>query len=155
MRTAALFASAALIVTACSRGEEAAKTDSPASAPTPAAPAAISLASLAGKWNQTTKAEGSDSVLVKSEVNAGADANSWTITLPNRQPLPIKVTVDCYSIMTAMDPYESVLRKGVQVTTHGVLRLVDGKLVGTTIARYSPAGADSVVRLRTELTRAQ
>jgi hypothetical protein len=156
MRTAALFASAALMVAACSRGEEAAKTDSPAAAPAAApAPAALSLASLAGKWNQTVKAEGSDSVLVRSEVNAGADANSWTITLPNRPAMPMKITVDGDSIMASTGPYESVLRKGVQVTTQGVLRLVDGKLVGTTIARYSPAGADSVVKLRTEMTRAQ
>jgi hypothetical protein len=155
MRTAALFAFAALMVAACSRGEDAAKTDSPAAAPPPAAPAALSLASLAGKWNQIVKAEGSDSVLVRSEVNAGADASSWTITLPNRPPMPIKITVDGDSMMTSTGPYESVLRKGVQVTTQGVMRLVDGKLVGITIARYSPAGADSVVRLRTEMTRAQ
>ena len=69
--------------------------------------------------------------------------------------MPVKVTADADSLMVSSGPYESVLRKGVQVTTQGVLRLVDGKLVGMTIARYSPAGADSVVRLRTELTRAQ
>ena len=155
MRTAALFVSAALMVAACSSGEEAAKTDSPAAAPPPAAPAAISLSSLAGKWTQTAKAENSDSVIVTSEINAGTDASSWTITLPNRPPMPVRVTVDGDSIITATGPYESVLRKGVQVTTQGVLRLVDGKLVGTTIARYTPAGADSVMRLRIETTRVQ
>jgi len=31
----------------------------------------------------------------------------------------------------------------------------DGKMVGTTIARYPGAGADSVARLRIEGTRAQ
>ena len=68
--------------------------------------------------------------------------------------MPVRVTVDGDSIMTASGPYESVLRKGVQVTTQSVLRRQDGKLVGMTIARYQGAAADSVVRLRTELTRA-
>lgn len=156
MRTAALFASAALMVAACSRGEEAAKADSPAAAPAaaPAAPA-LSIADLAGKWNQETRAETGDSVLVRSEVNATADPAGWTITLPGRPPMPMKVTVSGDSIMTSTGPYESVLRKGVQVTTESVSRMQDGKLVGITTAHYKTAGADSVVKLRTSMTRAQ
>ena len=50
-------------------------------------------------------------------------------------------------------PYESVLRKGVKVTTHSVFRLQDGKLVGTTVAHYAIKGADSVRNLRSEGTR--
>jgi len=46
-----------------------------------------------------------------------------------------------------------VLRKGVKVTTHSVFRLQDGKLVGTTVARYTTKGADSVRNLRSEGTR--
>ena len=52
-------------------------------------------------------------------------------------------------------PYESVLRKGVQVKTTTVFRLQDGKLVGTTVAHYTTKGADSVRNLRAEGTRAQ
>jgi hypothetical protein len=37
--------------------------------------------------------------------------------------------------------------------TEGSLRMQNGKLVGTTIAHYSKAGADSVLRLCTEGTR--
>lgn len=157
MRTAALFAFAAFLAAACSRGEEAAKTDSPAAAPAAAAPApaALSIADLAGKWNQETRAETGDSVLVKSEVNATADPAGWTITLPGRPPMPMKVTISGDSIMTSTGPYESVLRKGVQVTTESVSRMQDGKLVGITTAHYKTAGADSVVKLRTSMTRAQ
>ena len=68
--------------------------------------------------------------------------------------MPVRVTVDGDSIMTATGPYESVLRKGVQVTTEGVLRKQDGKLVGVTRAHYRTAGADSVVRVRIAMTRA-
>jgi hypothetical protein len=153
MRTAALVAFAALMVAACSRGEDAAKTDSPVAAPPAAAPAALSLADLVGKWSQETRGENSDSVLVKSEVNATADPAVWTITLPGRPPMPMKVTVSGDSLMTSTGPYESVLRKGVQVTTESVSRLKDGKIVGITTAHYKTTGADSVVKLRTEMTR--
>jgi hypothetical protein len=153
MRTAALVAFAALMVAACSRGEDAAKTDSPVAAPPAAAPAALSLADLVGKWSQETRGENSDSVLVKSEVNATADPAGWTITLPGRPPMPMKVTVSGDSLMTSTGPYESVLRKGVQVTTESVSRLKDGKIVGITTAHYKTTGADSVVKLRTEMTR--
>lgn len=44
--------------------------------------------------------------------------------------MPVLVTVDGDSVMTMSGPFESVLRKGVQVTTSNVSRLVDGKLVG-------------------------
>lgn len=149
-RMAALVA---LALAACAGGEK--KEVDSAAAPATVGPAALDLASLAGKWTQVARAENSDSVLVTSELNGGADASSWTITLPGRAAQPVRVTVSGDSMMTETGPYESVLRKGVMVTTSSVSRLVDGKLVGTTIARYAGAtGADSVVRLRTEATRA-
>ena len=152
------FVSCAVLVVACARTEEK-PTDSaaaqPAAAPAPAPAPAISLASLAGKWTQVARAENSDSVLVTAEVTATADPAGWTLKLPGRPVVPLRVTVDGDSIITGSGPYESVLRKGVQVTTDGVVRLKDGKLVGTTVAHYKSAGADSVVRLRIEMTRAQ
>ena len=154
MRATALLASA-ILLSACAGAEEA-PADSAAALPAPApAAAGISLAELAGKWTQQVRREDSDSVLVTAEVVATADPSSWTITLPGRPPMPVRVTASGDSLITATGPYESVLRKGVQVTTDGVLRLQDGKLVGITIAHYKGAQADSVVRLRTEMTRAQ
>jgi hypothetical protein len=50
-------------------------------------------------------------------------------------------------------PFESVLRKGVQVSTTSVLRKQGDKLVGITVAHYKTKGADSVTRLPTTLTR--
>jgi hypothetical protein len=153
MRFIPLLACAAVLV-ACA-GSEKAPPDSATAAPAAAAaPATLSLADLTGKWTQQVRAENSDSVLVTSEVNATSDPSGWTITLPGRPPTPLRVTVDGDSIMAASGPYESVLRKGVQVTTSGVLRMQDGKLVGMTTAHYAGAtGADSVVRLRTVMTR--
>ena len=153
MRSTTLLACAVLLV-ACGRAENAPSADSPAATPTLAAPAALSLADLAGKWTQKTYAENTDSLLVTGEVVATADPSGWTLTLPGRPPTPLRVTVDGDSIITASGPYESVLQKGVQVTTSGVVRMQDGKLVGTTIARYQGVTtADSVRRLRVEMTR--
>ena len=151
------FVSCAVLVIACARTEEkpADSAAAPAAAPAPAPVPAISLASLVGKWTQVARAENSDSVLVTAEVNATADPAGWTLKLPGRPVVPLRVTVDGDSIITGSGPYESVLRKGVQVTTDGVVRMKDGKLVGTTVAHYKSAGADSVVRLRIEMTRAQ
>lgn len=48
-----------------------------------------------------------------------------------------------------------VRRAGVMVTTHSVYRLDGDRLVGTTVARYADAGADSVLVLDAEGTRVQ
>jgi hypothetical protein len=119
------------------------------------APAPISLAEVAGKWTVRTMAENSDSVLVTSEMTATADTSGWMTMIPGRPAMATRVIeVAGDSITTEFGPFESVLRPGVQVTTRSVMRLRDGKLVGTLIARYPTAGADSVVRLRLEATRA-
>jgi hypothetical protein len=57
------------------------------------------------------------------------------------------------SVVMDLGPFESVLRKGVQVTTHSVSRMQGGILVGTTTAHYATTTGDSVVVLRTRSTR--
>ena len=153
MRGVALL-SCVVLIAACGGSEEAPAVDSPAVASTSAPAAAISLTDLAGKWTQVVRGETGDSVLATSEVVATADPAGWTMTFPGGPPIPLRVTASGDSIITDVGPYESVLRKGVQVTANGVLRHQDGKLVGLTTARYQGAGTDSVLRMRTELTRA-
>lgn len=131
-----------------------AKPDAPPAEPAaPPAPAPINLADVAGTWTVRSMAEGSDSALVTYTMSATGTTEGWTITLPGRPAMPLVVGVGGDSATTTAGPFESVLRKGVQVTTNGVLRLVDGKLVGTTVAHYMGAGADSVLRMRVEGTR--
>lgn len=132
----------ALSFTACAKGGE-------------RAAAMLNLADVAGKWTLQTMAEGSDSVLVTSEVNATATTEGWTLVLPGRDPIPLHVITGGDSIVTHGGPFESVLRPGVQVTIESVMRLVNGQLEGLNVAHYQGAGADSVVRLRLRGTRAQ
>lgn len=145
----------------CAKGEQQPAQDSTAAqaaAATPApppAPPALALADVAGTWNMQTMAAGSDSVLVSFQMTATGDTTGWVFHFAKRPPVPIRVlAVAGDSVVTEAGPYQSVLRSGAKVTTHSVMRLQDGKLVGTTVAHYALAGADSVRDLRTLGTRA-
>lgn len=144
------------LITACSKPAEKppeAVSAVESAAATAVAPAAFSLADAAGKWTYVAKSATGDTVLVTAELNATADPAGWTITLPGRPAQPLALTISGDSVMTAVGPYESVLRKGVQVKTDGVLRMSGGKMVGTSTAHYSVKGADSVRSLIVEATR--
>jgi invasion protein IalB len=150
MRRFTILSCCAAAVVGCAKTE----TKAPAAA-APPPPPALSLADVAGKWTVRGMNEAKDSTLVTYQLTATADTSGWTITFPNRkQPVAARVAaVAGDSLVMEAGPYESVLRKGVQVTTHGVLRLQDGKLVGLTIAHYKTAKADSVRRIPMEGTR--
>jgi hypothetical protein len=154
MRRVAFVTCIGLAVLGCSPSDEAPATADTSAGAVIAAPAPISLADVAGRWTVRAVPETGDTTAVISQLNAGADTTGWTTTLPNRPPIATRVVlVSGDSIVTENGPYESVLRKGVQVRTRNVMRLRDGKLVGTTVARYTTTGPDSVLRLRTEATR--
>ena len=147
----------AVVLVGCAKPEQQPPKEdtTAAAAPTPPPPAGISLADVAGKWAMITTTEKGDSTLVKYELVATSDTSGWRFNFPKRKPVPVHVAVGGDSIVLDAGPYESVLRKGVQVTTHGVARLQGGKLVGTTVARYATHGPDSLRNLRFEGTRAQ
>lgn len=137
---------AAVVLVGCAKKVET-PTEPPA-APPAAAP--INMSAVAGMWTMKTMSATSDSVLVNYTVTATADTAGWIISFPNRKPMPMKVTISGDSIMTEVAPYESLLRKGVTVSTSTTFHIVGDKLVGTTKARYSVTGADSLVMLRAE-----
>jgi hypothetical protein len=152
----------AILAAACAKGADrtqdsaagAVASTPPAAVPAPA-PAHLSLADVAGKWNVVgTPTEGKDSSTTTFILNATADTVGWTQTFPGRKPMTYSVRVEGDSIISHTGPYESVRRKGVKVTTDNVIRLQNGKLVGTTVAHYSVKTADSVLHLRVEGTKA-
>jgi hypothetical protein len=150
MRRLALVSGAALLV-ACGGSETPAADSAATAAPPP--PAALSLADVAGTWTVVGKNEAGDSTLVTYELTATADTSGWSLVFPNRPPVPLRVVaVAGDSIVVEAGPYESVLRKGVQVNTRSVSRIVDGKMVGRSVAHYSK-GPDSVRVVVTEGTR--
>ncbi len=153
MRRLVLLCSAAVLV-ACAKKEStpAADTTAAAAPAPPPAPPALNAADLAGKWHIKVMPENSDSVLVEYDMTATADPAGWVVNLPNRKPMTPHVMISGDSVVIDMGPYESVLRKGVQVTTHGVSRMQGGELVGMTMAHYSK-GPDTVKMLRSKGTK--
>lgn len=120
-----------------------------------AAPAEVSLADMAGTWNVRSKLDGSDKEITYDLV-ATSERSGWTLEFPGRDPIPLRVVeVSGDSMVWEAGPFESVIRKGVQVKVSRVVaRLQDGKLVGRTTAIYDAAGADSTATLTLEGTRA-
>ncbi len=116
-------------------------------------PPSFSLADVAGTWNVKAMRDTGDVVLVEYQMTGTANPATWTMTLPNRGPIGIKVSVDGDSLMTDTGPFESVLRKGVVVATTGVVRLREGQLVGKFVAKYATRMVDSVLTGRTVATR--
>ena len=156
-----------VLLAACAKKENAAADSSSMSAsttasttttpPAPAAPAAtpINLADIAGKWNmRSAPMSGTDTTPNTYVLTTTNNTSGWTITFPGRKAQPIQVVVQGDSIVTSSPaPYASVRRKGVQVTTNGVLRFQNGDLVGTTVAHYRVKTADSVMTFTVTGTR--
>ena len=117
------------------------------------APTPIALADLAGTWKfRSVPQSGTDTTATEFTLTSSGD--KFTQTYTTGLKVPIHLTASGDSVITDAGPYASVRRKGVQVTTHGVLRKEGDKLVGTTTAHYKTKGADSVLVLHTEGTRA-
>jgi hypothetical protein len=141
-----------VVLVACAKPDAAPPATDTTAAAMPAAPT-VSLADFAGTWQVRGTNEAGDSIVAYT-LTASADAAGWSITFPGRDPIPASVaTVAGDSVITDAGPFESAVRPGVQVTTHTIWRLVDGRVVGMTTARYATTGPDSVAMIRGEGTR--
>jgi hypothetical protein len=145
MRTGLVFVGVLLVGCGGRTGDDAAAAAD--SAP------ALTLADVAGRWAVQAWRDTGSVVLATYELVGTADPASWQILFPNRQPVPLRVTVAGDSMVAEAGPYESVLRSGVAVVTRTVNRLEGGRLVGTFMARYATNIVDSVLRGRTEGSR--
>lgn len=114
----------------------------------------IALADVAGTWKmRSVPTAGADTSPTLYTMTATGEAGGWKIVFANGLTVMPRVTAAGDSIVYDMGPYKSVRRKGVQVTTHGVLRKQGDMLAGTVIAHYIGGGPDSVMTLRSEGTR--
>jgi hypothetical protein len=149
MRAALLCA--AVLVSACGTADDAdTAADDTATTMTPA----LATSDLAGTWNFESMPMDADTVVVSGQLVASGEPLALTMHLPGREPQPTTVWVEGDSILTTSDAYESALRPGVMVTTTGIYRMVEGRMVGTVTARYEGVTtADSVTTLRVTMTR--
>jgi hypothetical protein len=142
------LAVAAFLVTSCTPADDTADelpADTAAAAVAPAAGAD-------GTWDmRAVPVSGRDTTptLFQLQVAGG----TWTLMLPNREPIVAQVVADADSFIVDAGPYQSVRRQGVTVSTHSVYRVNGDQMTGSTIARYQNAGADSVLQLNTMGTR--
>ena len=156
----AIACSTSLLLAGCAKTDTAA-TDTAAAnaavtpAPAPPAPAALTLADVAGTWKMSNVPEsGTDTTSTNIVLNATSDPTGWTMTLPSGAKVPLHPTVAGDSVVMTSDVYSSARRKGVKTMIVSTLRLQDGKLAGTTVAHYQQTAPDSVLRLRSEATKA-
>lgn len=161
--TRSALACCSFVIAACAKKENAAVDTSSVVASTTAsatttapAPANINLADVAGKWNmRAVPTSGTDTTPSSYVLTATNNTSGWTLTFPGRKPMPVQVVTAGDSIVISAAPYSSVRRKGLQVSTNGVLRLQNGDLVGPTTAHYRVKTADSVLVLNVTGTRAK
>jgi hypothetical protein len=112
----------------------------------------IKLSDVAGTWEAKSTVGPNDSVVVTSVMNATANRKGWTLTYPNRDPIPVRVVaMGGDSVVTEVGPYPSMLRPGQTVTLlHQVGHYKGDKMTGTFEAHY---GSGPVVNGKTEATR--
>jgi len=154
MRKAILLA---VVVAACSRAETpATDTAAAAATPTPSAPAPLTPADIAGTWNGTTMAEGSDSVTNRWTVVRVTDSTSKLIFQGVRDSIPVSVRFDADSMIATSQAYtDPTMPRGSQpVTFRSVGRLKDGKLVGNVTVMLASKPDSVVGRSRWEATKA-
>ena len=153
----ALAGSTVMLLAGCAKSDQTADTAaamSDTAAPAVAAPATVSLADVAGKWNvRATPETGKDTSATTYVLTATADTTGWSIEFPSGVKVPQTVSVAGDSIMLKSASFSSQRRKNAKVMTETVYRVQGGKLVGRTTARYANAGADSVLQLRNEGTK--
>ena len=131
-------------LTACAP-KEGAKTETTAMAPAPAAAAAKTPASFAGTWSTTATLEGAAKP-VPSTLTGSADGATWTLSLEGRPNVAATASMSGDSLILQSAEYESVLRKGVMVTTRTATVMSDNTMMmGNMVASYkTPKGVEEV-----------
>jgi hypothetical protein len=134
---------------ACAKSDtpkaDTASSTGPVAATTPAAPAKLTAADLAGTWNGTTTAATSDSVLNHWTSVETSDSTGKLTVQGMKDPIAFSFHLDGDSMIVTTAPYVSPqMRKGPKVVNHSVGRLQNGTLVGTATITLA-AKPDSVV----------
>ena len=132
----------AVVFAACSKADTPPATDTVAAMP--GSPAAVSLASFAGTWDVNVMPEGSDSVATSHVLNV-TDTAAWKLEFSDRAGADVRITgMRGDTVLGEAGPFESGVRRGVQVRTTNSFWLEDGKLRGKTTARYETTGSDTL-----------
>lgn len=148
MRTLATLMVVTLVAACGGDASDAPATDEAASTMEATGP---SLADMTGTWNLMAMIDGTpDPIPVIVEFAADGSA---TMTLEERDPMAMIVTMSGDSIIMQGPEYESVIREGVTVSTR-TAAVVDGDMMmGSLTATYLSADGTEVVGGTMEGTR--
>ena len=114
------------------------KPAAPAAPAAPAPAAGLKASDVAGTWDGKTMMGPKDSVVATWVMAVTADGKGWTLTLPNRAPIPARILASGgVSIVTEMGPYESVVRPGQMVTTRSTGHYKGDAATGTLEGHYA------------------
>ena len=102
-----------------------------------------SMPDLTGMWNATAMVDGTpDPVL--SHLEFAADGSAM-MTLPDRDPMAVDVSMSGDSVIISSPEYQSVIRDGVTVSIR-LASLVDGDMMtGRLVATYRSAEGEEIV----------
>lgn len=136
---------AAALIAACTPAKEA--------EPVAEAPPAPTIAHFAGTWNSTATLTGVANP-VSSSMTVTADGVGSTITMEGRIGVPVTISMMGDSLVAVSAEYESILRKGVMVSTRTAAVIEGGMMKGSLVATYKSATGPEVVTGTIESHRA-
>jgi len=121
----------AVAVVACSKQEAPRADTTPAAAPAPAAPAALTAADVAGTWTGTGKREGTDSTVAFTFMST-SDSTGKIVFVGQKDTVSFTTKYDADSLISMSTAYtDPTLPKGApKVMFRSVAHKKDGKLVG-------------------------
>jgi len=95
-------------------------------------------ADVAGVWDAKTLMGPNDSVVATTVLTTTADDKGWTMTLPGREPIAVRViSKGGDSVVTEAGPYPSILRAGQTVTRLSMISHYSGdQMSGMFWAQY-------------------
>ncbi len=101
----------------------------------------IRLSDVAGVWQVRTMIGPRDSVVATLELSQTSNDQGWTMTFPDRAPIPVRVAaVGGDSVVWEAGPYASTRRVGQTVVLRTVGHYKGNEMWGTFAADYSVSG---------------
>lgn len=141
-----------LVLVACGTRDD--EPPAGAEAGAEAGAATSSLADVAGSWSNMVTLEGVPEP-IPSTMRGSAAGDDWTMSLPDRENIPLEVHMKGDSLIGQSAEYESILRPGVMVGVRTASVLRNGELAGSVLATYRTANGEEQVRGTIRGTRVQ
>jgi hypothetical protein len=124
----------------------------PVTTAAPTATRSVTAVDFRGTWEGKSMMGPTDSIVTTFAIIVTNDGGSWTLQLPNRDLLPMRVlSVGGDSVVAEAGPYSSVLRPSETVTTRMTGHLRGHMLAGTFEGHYTSGAVAKGTTLATRV----